>query len=229
MYRENPIKLPTGIVEDMPPDEESRLGSDLGTNARVTWAWLKSKYGKPRSGELGYGDRAYDRDYYNGKIGRLYIDVRPYDDRGQWLHNLDQEFTGDGLKDAQKYGFYLLQEHPEVHGFWLTGMLDIYWTKLGRSEARRAMDLGVYQRAARNALIPNHSAVYHVWVLDYRGVPLDSEGPYGPYSLDRAKQFARISATEGDHDRVVSHGGNPDASTFEIVRRYRRGTGERIV
>jgi len=146
VLHENPPKLPPGIVEDMPPDEESRIGSDLGTSAKVTWSWLKSKYGKPREGSLGY-DRGYDRDYYNGKIGRLYINVRPYDAHGQWLHNLDQEFTGDGLKDAQKYGFYLLQEHPEVNGFWLTGMLDIYWTKLGRSEARRAMDLGVYQRS----------------------------------------------------------------------------------
>lgn len=75
----------------------------------------------------------------------------------------------------------------------------------------------------------NHSAVYYVWVLDYRGVPLDSEGPYGSYTLDRAKQFARISATEGEHDRAVSHGGNPDAESFEIVRHYRRGTGERLL
>jgi hypothetical protein len=78
-------------------------------------------------------------------------------------------------------------------------------------------------------LTPNHSAVYYVWLVDYRGVPLDTEGPYGPMSLDRAKPLARIGATEGEHDRVVSIGRNPEADSFEIVRRYRRGTGERIL
>ncbi len=75
---------------------------------------------------------------------------------------------------------------------------------------------------------PNHSAVYYVWLLDYRNVPIDSEGPYGPMSLDRASAFARIGAKEGDHDRAVSEGLDPEAESFEIVRRYRRGTGERM-
>ncbi len=76
---------------------------------------------------------------------------------------------------------------------------------------------------------PNHSAVYYVWLLDYRGVPLDTEGPYGPMALDSASANARIAAKNGDHDRVVSLGLDPEAKSFEIVRRYRRGTGERIL
>jgi len=76
---------------------------------------------------------------------------------------------------------------------------------------------------------PNHSAVYYVWLLDYRNAPIDTEGPYGPMSLDRASALARIGATKGDHDRVVSIGRNPEAESFEIVRRYRRDTGERIL
>lgn len=62
-----------------------------------------------------------------------------------------------------------------------------------------------------------------------RNVPIDSEGPYGPYALARAEQFARIGATKGEHDRVVTHGAQPTGETFDIVRRYRRGTGERIL
>ncbi len=76
---------------------------------------------------------------------------------------------------------------------------------------------------------PNHSAVYYVWLLDYRNVPIDTEGPYGPMALDSASSFARIGAQNGDHDRVVSNGKNPEADSFDIVRRYRRGTGERIL
>ncbi len=76
---------------------------------------------------------------------------------------------------------------------------------------------------------PNHSAVYYVWLIDYRGVPLETEGPYGPMSLDRAAAFARIGAKEGGHDRAISIGREIMSDGFEIVRRYRRGTGERIL
>jgi hypothetical protein len=77
-------------------------------------------------------------------------------------------------------------------------------------------------------MTPNHSAVHYVWLVDYRGVPLDTEGPYGPMSLDRAEAFARIGATKGDHNRVVSIGRDIMSNSFEILRRYRRGTGERM-
>jgi hypothetical protein len=69
---------------------------------------------------------------------------------------------------------------------------------------------------------------YYVWVLGSHNEPLE-EGPAGPHELESAKTFARISATKGAHDRVVSRGRNPEAPSFEIVRRYRAGTGERTV
>lgn len=73
----------------------------------------------------------------------------------------------------------------------------------------------------------SNGAAYYVWVL--RGdTPLD-EGPYGPYDLEQAKSYARISATEGQHDRAVSRGQDAGASSFEFVRRYRARTGERIL
>ena len=76
---------------------------------------------------------------------------------------------------------------------------------------------------------PNASG-YYVWVLA-RGsnAPL-AEGPWGPYdSLESAKTFARIGATEGAHDRAVSTGLDPKAPSFQIVRRYESGTGERLL
>jgi hypothetical protein len=74
---------------------------------------------------------------------------------------------------------------------------------------------------------PNRG-VYYVWVIGGNNQPLD-EGPFGPHDLEGAKTFARISATKGAHDRAVSRGVDPKASSFEIVRRYRAGSGERVL
>lgn len=141
MLSENPPKLPPGIIEEMPPDEESRYGRDLGTSAKVTWSWLKGKFGKmpPRD--------EYTGEVYDGKWGRLYIEVRPFDANGQWRDNLRQEFTSSGLKDAQRYGFELMGDLPEVQGFWLEAKLDKYWTNEGSFGTKNVMELGRYERA----------------------------------------------------------------------------------
>lgn len=65
---------------------------------------------------------------------------------------------------------------------------------------------------------------YYVWFVDGSGRPLRGEGPYGPMTLTRARTFARIGATEGDHDRLVTRG----KRTGDIVRHYEAGTGERL-
>lgn len=70
---------------------------------------------------------------------------------------------------------------------------------------------------------------YYVWVWrkDDSG-PKKTEGPYGPYgNLNSAKQYARISAQKGEHDRVVSRG-MPGAKSFLVLRKYEAGTGERL-
>jgi len=73
------------------------------------------------------------------------------------------------------------------------------------------------------------NAGYFVWALS-GSKPLTSEGPWGPYgTLESAKTFARIGATEGKHDRAVSLGRDPKAAGFRIVRRYERGTGESLL
>lgn len=76
----------------------------------------------------------------------------------------------------------------------------------------------------------SNASGYYVWALA-RGsnAPL-AEGPWGPYAtLESAKTFARIGATEGAHDRAVSTGLDPKAPSFQIVRRYEAGTGERLL
>jgi hypothetical protein len=70
----------------------------------------------------------------------------------------------------------------------------------------------------------DNPSAYYVWVLDDACRPI--EGPYGPYSKDTAKQYARISATQGRHDRAVSVGSSPEA---DIIRIYEGGTGEKLV
>lgn len=328
VLHENPTKLPPGVIEDQPPDEESIFGSRLGTRSRVTWPWLKSKFGKqpPR-------EEVSDRDYWNGSWGKLTIEVRPFDANGKWLEHLNQEFTPDSLRAARQYGFDLMRDLSEVDGFWCEARLDKYWTDRGTRESMRMMILGRYERAPQSAHAPNGRLVlidpvedetntralssvklraarggdfasamiaagnfakkagvscyvyggnsfghavyrvatkksdalnpinntgptvwevtpalnvvrwsavrsegdlvtnssHYVWVIGHNGAPIDGEGPYGPMDLSRAESFARIGATEGSHDRAVSIGVDVMASSFKIIRRYRRGTGERVL
>jgi len=74
---------------------------------------------------------------------------------------------------------------------------------------------------------PNAPGGYYVWVLLHDGTPKD-EGPYGPMGFVAAKDYARIAAQNGTHDRAVSIGLDPAVPSFHIARHYRRGTGERI-
>ncbi len=46
----------------------------------------------------------------------------------------------------------------------------------------------------------------------------------GPYDLETARMYGRISATKGRHDRVVTRGRDGP-----IVRRYEAGSGERLM
>lgn len=71
---------------------------------------------------------------------------------------------------------------------------------------------------------------YYVWALAVGSDEPLAEGPWGPYdSLDSAKTFARIGATEGAHDRAVSLGLDAQAAGFQIVRRYQARSGERLL
>ena len=71
---------------------------------------------------------------------------------------------------------------------------------------------------------------YYVWVVRVNSdQPLSSEGPYGPYPFRTAQQMARIAATSGIHDRVVSRGKDPESRSFRIERRYAARTGTRLI
>ncbi len=57
-----------------------------------------------------------------------------------------------------------------------------------------------------------------------------AEGSRVPYeSLDGAKTFARIGATEGAYGRSASVGVAPNAPGFRILRRYEAGSGGRLL
>jgi len=76
---------------------------------------------------------------------------------------------------------------------------------------------------------PNASG-YYVWALASGSNEPLAEGPWGPYeTLESAKTFARIGATEGAHDRAVSLGFDPESASFRLVRRYEARTGERLL
>jgi hypothetical protein len=76
----------------------------------------------------------------------------------------------------------------------------------------------------------SNASGYYVWALARGSSAPLAEGPWGPYgTLESAKTFARIGATEGAHDRAVSIGLDPQAPSFQIVRRYEAGTGERLL
>jgi hypothetical protein len=74
--------------------------------------------------------------------------------------------------------------------------------------------------------VANSSEEYWVWAVDKKNQPLSGEGPWGPYSFKSARDYARISATKGKHDRAVSIGHDPASRSFEIMRVYKAGSGE---
>ncbi len=152
----------------------------------------------------------------------------------------DRLVVGDPHRDTRLFEYTVAtQPTSESNDFWRgyqTALGDRQWHEEGKSRkyiAKTRAWWDGYNDGHRGKRDPNtgytpNATVYYVWVLDYRGVPLN-EGPYGPYNLTAGKQYARIGATEGEHDRAVSVGRDPESSGFEIIRRYRRGTGEQVL
>lgn len=71
---------------------------------------------------------------------------------------------------------------------------------------------------------------YYVWVVDDNMESVEGEGPYGPFNLTKAKQFARIGAEKSRrHNRLVSRGKNSRVASFDVVRIYQKGTGENLL
>jgi hypothetical protein len=84
---------------------------------------------------------------------------------------------------------------------------------------------GLVKRIPRTARMRANPGNY-VWVIGNDFEPI--EGPFGPHSLVSAKTFARISATKGKHARAVSRGLDPNSQSFEVIRIYQSGTGQRL-
>jgi hypothetical protein len=68
---------------------------------------------------------------------------------------------------------------------------------------------------------------YYVWAMTKtRSGKTTMEGPWGPYPFQNARTYARIAATEGEMDRVVTEGADP--ATLTIKRIYEAGTGSHL-
>lgn len=92
----------------------------------------------------------------------------------------------------------------------------------GRAIKTRALSTTSPPPVAENG----SGARYYVWAADDEMQPL--EGPWGPYQLQSGKTYARIAATKGDLHRIVTFGRDPGGTSFEIVRIYEAGTGQRM-
>jgi hypothetical protein len=140
MYSENATKLPPGIVQTDPAEDESSTWlTELGGRGTgyASWAWLRKKFGTPID------------DYFKGH--RLYLVVRPFDANSQWLTDLYQEFTPDSQKDAERYGFELMRDLPHVQGFWVEAYLDKYWHERRGRHDKPMLSRGRYER------VPGHA------------------------------------------------------------------------
>jgi len=115
---------------------------------------------------------------------------------------------------------------PGKEEYVLDGVLQGFQQSPALREKLRARVIDELGRDPFSALSPNGG--YYVWVIGTDGEPL-LEGPYGPHELETAKSLARIGATKGEHDRVVSRGVQPTAPSFEVVRQYKAGSGERVL
>lgn len=70
----------------------------------------------------------------------------------------------------------------------------------------------------------NKESNFFVWKVDSEeGTLLEPDAPQGPFGWRQAKDLARASAHQGEHDRVVTEGNDPER--FRVRRRYQARTG----
>ncbi len=135
-----------------------------------------------------------------------------------------QEAEARDAKELRRKRIDWTSDHPEARAYrqryGMTNQLPVATDERYLSEEEL--------EGRRFGMEPNAS--YYVWVLPPRSdEPLAREGPYGPYPLRAAEQLARIGASEGVHDRVVSVGKDPEARGFKIERRYAARSGSRLI
>ncbi len=223
--------------------------------SRAAWADYEARTGQPaliRNGPATMLDQILDRVVYGQH--EVTFDTEGYS--REQVDRIIKTAEARGLDAASDGRFVLVRDLREPAGhirnppLWESDdeaeymrLLDRYDAEMARfmeledrgDEARAAIHRRAAEAAERAAdrLAKRYAANgggYYVWALA-RGAdePL-AEGPWGPYdTLDGAKTFARIGATEGAHDRAVSLGLHPQAPGFRIVRRYAAGSGERIL
>ena len=190
-----------------------------GTEARATWDGWDEDDARRAVGYLNrlaqYEPNASDsRDAWNEDVRRALASAgqgnRPFSVReltGHLQGRLPSNTVRYQVSRLARAGYVTFDESGTI------GITNLGWNWI--------------EGAPRHA---SNASGYYVWALA-RGsnAPL-AEGPWGPYAtLESAKTFARIGATEGAHDRAVSVGLDPKVPRFQIVRRYQAGTGERLL
>jgi hypothetical protein len=199
-------------------DHEFAYGHNPRSKARTSG--VQHGCGKPYSYEMNarlLGDRI-------SRIRKLAASQVKSSEAKSWLR-MDER----GLWEAEANKVYeQVSQHPDFRKYSekeidkeIASVLAFYAQEASLGDTRMG------RRLRSNKL---GAGSYWVWLVR-KGTsePLTSEGPYGPHDLQGARTFARIGATEGEHDRAVSQGKDPGAAGFSIVRIYRAGSGERVV
>lgn len=151
-------------------------------------------------------------------------------DAGDYMMGVICDLALEGEIDTDDYTVLDAQESRRIRGMTQADAYVAIVAAINNSEAQEEVERERFGpssgRTHSGGRHRRNASEYWVWALGKDRKPLTSEGPWGPYDYTAARQYARIAATNGKHDRAVSAGRDPLASSFEIVRVYKAGTGE---
>jgi hypothetical protein len=98
----------------------------------------------------------------------------------------------------------------------------------GKGSASVYVHLDVAHTGSGNFDLGNYEPVgptgFYLWRVTRAGVPVARRGPW--VDQDEAKEIGRTGARGSNYDEVLTFGDDPSQQGFEIVRRYRAGSGE---
>lgn len=185
--------------------------------------------------ERGFEDRSHHavepfapgdlaRAFHDAKAKRTATTLTEQQIVKELQHALPLGFVSNALLYSPEFRHMGKNEHKAVFKLLKGGVLRMVETRPSQ-----------YWLIATSVIYPEDGSEYspnsgyYVWVVPPGGDEPLNEGPYGPHTLSSAKTYARISATEGGHDRVVTRGLDAESASFQVVRRYRARTGERLI
>lgn len=135
------------------------------------------------------------------------LQVTLFDTAGQRL-DLSKDFDAGDLKGAKDYA----RAHVEAG----LGSAVIYGYVDVRYQGSGTVDIGWFE--------PEQPQGFYLWRVTRAGVPVARRGPWA--DRDEAAKIGRDGALGSGYDEVLTFGNDPSKPGFEIVRRYRAGSGE---